>query len=63
MELNTDIRQLQSSNWQTRKKLSWKQLYRVGIGNFNTGLGELYINTGRMALQTGFLKRLNQKEI
>ncbi len=64
LELNTDIRQLQAQQLADEKEnVLQNNFAKIGIGNFSTGLGELYINTGKdPALQAGFFaKHLNQK--
>jgi len=63
-ELNSDIRQLQAQAPVQEKPAELKNnLVKIGAGSFNTGLGEIYLNTGRdEALQAGvFFKHLNQE--
>src|SRR5690606_15326778 len=64
LEINTDIRQLQAQEVVQGDRPPFKNNYaKFGLGNFSTGLAELYLNTGSdEALQAGFfLKHLNQK--
>jgi len=63
-ELNTDIRQLQAQEPLKKPDVILKNNYlKIGAGNMNGGLGELYMNTGNdQALQAGFfLKHLAQE--
>src|SRR5690606_7184154 len=63
-ELNSDIRQLQAQSPVEEKQAELKNnLVKIGAGNFNTGLAEIYLNTGRdEALQAGmFFKHINQE--
>ncbi|EOR96590.1 putative TonB-dependent receptor [Arcticibacter svalbardensis MN12-7] len=64
LELNSDIRQLQAQEVINGERPPLLNNYaKFGMGNFSTGLAELYLNTGSdEALQAGFfLKHLNQK--
>lgn len=64
LDLNTDIKQLQAQKLTEQKELLQVNNYaKIGFGNFNTGTGELYFNTGKdEALQAGFfLKHLSQQ--
>lgn len=64
LEINSDIRQLQAQEVVEGDRPPLKNNYaKFGLGNFSTGLAELYLNTGSdEALQAGFfLKHLNQK--
>jgi hypothetical protein len=63
-ELNTELSQLQALKVASEQQEALRNnLVKIGAGNFNTGLGELYLNTGRDAgLQAGmFFKHLNQQ--
>jgi len=63
-ELNTDIRQLQAWEPLTKPNVVLKNNYlKIGAGNMNGGLGEVYVNTGNdQALQAGFaFKHLTQE--
>lgn len=63
LELNSDIRQLEAQKLSDEKPVLLKNHYaKIGIGNMNTGLGEVYLNTGDdEALQAGiFAKHLSQ---
>ena len=64
LELNSDIRQLQAQEVINGERPPLLNNYaKFGMGNFSTGLAELYLNTGSdEALQAGFfLKHLSQK--
>ena len=64
LEQNRDIRQLQAQNLAEQPELVLKNNYvKVGAGNFNGSLAEVYLNTGKdEALQAGaYIKHLNQK--
>ncbi|WP_069658239.1 TonB-dependent receptor [Arcticibacter eurypsychrophilus] len=64
LELNSDIRQLQAQEVINSERPPLLNNYaKFGMGNFSTGLAELYVNTGSdEALQAGFfIKHLNQK--
>src|SRR6476661_7237684 len=64
LDLNTDIGQLKAQKLADQQAEVLKNNYlKIGAGNFNTGLAEAYINTGRdEALQAGaFVRHLNQK--
>ncbi len=66
LELNTDIRQLQYQQLSIPDPSPIQNNYaKLGLGNLRTGLGELYINTGRdEALQAGFFaKHIAQKGV
>lgn len=63
LELNSDLRQLQSEELIQRPAAILKNNYaKLGFGTLNTALGEVYINTGEdEALQAGvFFKHINQ---
>ena len=63
LELNSDLRQLQAQELNQVPPAILKNNYaKLGAGNFNTGLGEVYVNTGAdEALQAGaYIKHLNQ---
>ncbi|HEY0898875.1 MAG TPA: hypothetical protein VGD90_06055, partial [Sphingobacteriaceae bacterium] len=63
LELNSDIRQLEAQKLAEEKARIFKNNFaRIGAGNLNTALGEVYINTGAdEALQAGlFAKHLSQ---
>ncbi|TZF84699.1 TonB-dependent receptor [Pedobacter sp. BS3] len=64
LEQNRDIRQLQAQSLAEQPELVLKNNYvKVGAGNFNGSLAEVYLNTGKdEALQAGaYIKHLNQK--
>ena len=64
LELNSDIRQLQAQTLSQGPVAPLRNNYaKLGLGNFSTGLAELYVNTGAdEALQAGaFVKHLNQE--
>lgn len=64
LELNADIKQLQAQQLNTMPNTILKNNYfKVGAGNLNAGLGELYLNTGNdPALQAGlFIKHVSQE--
>ncbi len=64
LELNTDIRQLQSQALADEINVPVVNNYvKAGAGNFNTGLAEVYVNTGKdEALQGGaWFKHFNQQ--
>ena len=64
LELNSDIAQLEAQKLAQVKADILKNNYaKIGAGNLNTGLGELYINNGKdPALTTGmFIKHLSQQ--
>ena len=64
LELNSDIKQLQAQQLVAEQRAALRNnLVKIGVGNLNTGLGEIYINNGNdEALQAGFfLKHLNQE--
>lgn len=63
LELNSNIRELQAQKLADEQKDSLLNNYlKIGAGNLNTGLGEIYISNGRdEALQAGmFIKHLSQ---
>ncbi|HEY1025826.1 MAG TPA: hypothetical protein VGE26_11720 [Sphingobacteriaceae bacterium] len=63
LELNTDIRELKAQKLADEKPALLRNHYaKVGVGNLNTGLAEIYLNTGDdEALQAGFFaKHLSQ---
>ena len=63
LELNSDLKQLIAQEViQPAPAVLRNNYAKLGAGNFGTGLGELYINTGSdVALQAGgFIKHLNQ---
>lgn len=64
LELNSEIRQLQAQPLSLRPEAPLKNNYvKLGLGNYSSGLAELYVNTGAdEALQAGFfVKHLNQE--
>jgi hypothetical protein len=64
LDLNTNIKELQAQKMADELPAVLSNNYvKVGAGNFNTALGEIYISTGRdEALQAGaFIKHLSQK--
>jgi outer membrane cobalamin receptor len=64
LDLNTNIKELQAQKMADEPAVVLVNNYaKVGAGNFNTTLGEVYLNTGRdEALQGGaFFKHLSQK--
>ncbi len=63
LELNSEIRQLEAQQLPDERPPFLKNNFaRIGAGNLNTALGELYVNTGRdEALQAGlFARHLSQ---
>ena len=63
LELNSEIRQLEAQEMPAERPPFLKNNFaRIGAGNLNTALGELYINTGTdEALQAGmFARHLSQ---
>ncbi|HEY0670170.1 MAG TPA: TonB-dependent receptor [Sphingobacteriaceae bacterium] len=63
LELNTGIRELQAQKLpEERPDVLLNNYAKIGLGNLNTGLGELYIGTGEdIALQAGvYVKHLSQ---
>ncbi len=63
-ELNTEIGRLQAQRLAEEQQVVLKNnLVKIGAGNYRTGLGEIYLNTGKdKALQAGmFFKHLNQQ--
>lgn len=64
LELNSNIKELQAQKMEDeRAAILSHNFAKLGVGNFNTAQGELYINSGRdQALQTGaYFKHLSQK--
>ena len=64
LELNSNIKELQAQKMMDEQQTILKNNYvKVGAGNFNTALGEVYLNTGQdEALQAGaFFKHLSQQ--
>lgn len=64
LELNSNIKELQAQKMMDEQQAILKNNYvKVGAGNFNTALGEVYLNTGQdEALQAGaFFKHLSQQ--
>lgn len=64
LELNSNIKELQAQKVAAEQKAALLNNYvKIGVGNLNTGLGEVYLNTGQdEALQTGlFLKHSAQQ--
>jgi len=64
LDLNTNIKELQAQKMADEPVVVLPNNYaKVAAGNFNTTLGEVYINTGKdQALQGGaFFKHLSQK--
>ncbi len=63
LELNSNIKELQAQKLIDEQQAVLKNNYvKIGAGNFNTGLAELYLNSGQdEALQAGlFIKHLSQ---
>ena len=63
LELNADIAQLKAQKLAAEQQDTLTNNYiKIGAGNLNTGLGEIYINNGKdQALQVGmFLKHTSQ---
>ncbi|NEU08154.1 hypothetical protein GZH53_07510 [Flavihumibacter sp. R14] len=64
LELNSNIKELQAQQLAAEREITLSNnLVKIGVGNLNTGLGEVYINTGKdEALQAGmFIKHLSQQ--
>ena len=64
LELNSNIKELQAQKLADERQASLSNNYvKIGVGNMNTGLGEVYVNTGHdEALQAGmFIKHLSQQ--
>ncbi|WP_374164576.1 hypothetical protein [Arcticibacter sp. MXS-1] len=64
LELNSEIRQLQAQPLSQAADVPPTNSYaKLGLGNYSTGLAELYVNTGAdEAMQAGFfVKHLNQE--
>ena len=64
LDLNSNIKELQAQKLAEEKQFPLVNNYvKIGAGNLNTGLGELYLNTGKdEALQAGmFIKHLAQQ--
>lgn len=64
LELNSNIKELQAQKMMDEQQAILKSNYvKVGTGNFNTALGEVYVNTGQdEALQAGaFFKHISQQ--
>lgn len=64
LEQNSDIKQLQAQALSQQPAAPLRNNYaKLGLGNYSTGLAELYLNTGQdEALQAGvFVKHLNQE--
>jgi hypothetical protein len=64
LELNSNIKELQAQKLAAEKQAALLNNYvKIGAGNLNTGLAEVYLNTGQdEALQAGmFIKHLAQQ--
>lgn len=64
LDLNSNIKELQAQKMADEQASVLSNNYvKIGAGNFNTALGEVYMNTGRdEALQAGaFFKHLSQQ--
>ena len=63
LELNSNIKELQAQKLADEKQAILQNNYlKIGAGNFNTGLGELYFNTGQdEALQAGVYIKHNSQ--
>jgi hypothetical protein len=64
LELNSNIKELQAQKLAAEAQAALLNNYvKIGVGNLNTGLGEVYLNTGQdEALQAGmFIKHLAQQ--
>lgn len=64
LELNSNIKELQAQKLAAEQQALLLNNYaKIGVGNLNTGLGEIYLNTGQdEALQAGlFLKHYAQQ--
>ena len=64
LELNSNIKELQAQKLADEQQATLLNNYvKIGAGNMNTGLGEVYLNTGQdEALQAGmFVKHLAQQ--
>ncbi len=64
LDLNSNIKELQAQKMADEQAAVLSNNYvKAGAGNFNTALGEIYVNTGRdPALQAGaFFKHLSQQ--
>lgn len=64
LDLNSNIKELQAQKMSDEREAVLSNNYvKIGAGNFNTALGEVYVNTGRdEALQAGgYFKHLSQQ--
>ncbi|MFA6946042.1 MAG: TonB-dependent receptor [Pedobacter sp.] len=64
LDLNSNIKELQAQKMADEQQAVLNNNYvKIGAGNFNTALGEVYVNTGRdEALQSGaFFKHISQQ--
>lgn len=64
LELNSNIKELQAQKLAAEAQATLLNNYvKIGVGNLNSGLGEVYLNTGQdEALQAGmFIKHLSQQ--
>ncbi|MBC7745953.1 MAG: hypothetical protein H7096_12725 [Flavobacterium sp.] len=64
LDLNSNIKELQAQKLADNQKTVLSNNYfKIGVGNLNTGLGEVYVNTGQdEALQAGmFIKHIAQQ--
>ncbi len=63
LEMNGNIKQLQAQKLEDEKLAVLQNNYlKIGAGNFNTGLGEIYFNNGAdEALQAGFYLKHNSQ--
>ncbi len=64
LALNSNIRELEVQKLADEQQVLLKNNYvKIGAGNFNTGLGEIYLNSGQdAALQAGlYIKHLSQR--
>jgi len=64
LELNSNIKELQAQKLADEKQAVLQNNYlKIGAGNFNTGLGEIYLNTGQdEALQAGIFIKHNSQQ-
>lgn len=64
LDLNSNIKELQAQKMSDEREAVLSNNYvKIGAGNFNTALGEVYVNTGRdEALQAGaYFRHLSQQ--
>ena len=64
LELNSNIKELQAQKLVAEQQATLLNNYiKIGVGNMNTGLGEVYLNTGQdEALQAGMFLKHNAQQ-